>query len=397
MFAFWPIAAAWGEEPESLSRRVTVFRSGHDGYPIFRIPAVVRAANGDLLAFCEARQGGDASTIDLVLKRSSDGGRKWGALQVVQNHRDFRDLFGQDPPPITVGNPAPVVDLLHPEHPGRIWLLFTLENDRVFVIHSDDHGQNWSPRREVTAQVKRPAWGWYATGPGHAIQLRRGPHAGRLVVPADHRLGDSGQDRGPNGAQVIYSDDHGEAWQLGAVDDSYEDGLNANETMAVELADGRLYLNTRDQNGVAPGTRGFAYSVDGGASFVRGATEDYPTFQPASGVLDPPVVQCSLLRVARSADGDRADVILFSGPDDSGPSGPGRSDLRIRYSIDGTRTWRDGRLIHIGPAAYSDMVRLEERRSSVGILFEAGSPGGSPYERLDFAVYAVSDLLRDGE
>lgn len=74
-----------------------------------------------------------------------------------------------------------------------------------------------------------------------------------------------------------------------------------------------------------------------------------------------------------SADGDALNRILFSGPDKSGPTGKGRSDLRLRYSTDETATWRDGPLIHEGPAAYSDMVRLKADR--YGILFEAGQKG----------------------
>lgn len=80
----------------------------------------MRAANGDLLAFCEARVGGDASEIDLVMKRSGDRGKSWGGVTVVQENTAFADLFPEDAPPITIGNPAPVVDLLNPEHPGRI-------------------------------------------------------------------------------------------------------------------------------------------------------------------------------------------------------------------------------------------------------------------------------------
>ena len=128
----------------------TVFKAGEDGYRIYRIPAVVKAANGHLLAFCEARQGGDASEIDLVVKRSKDGGKSWGALKVVQESSDFVKLLGGRTKDDTIGNPAPVVDLLDPDHPGRIWLPFTLENDRVFVVSSDDHGASWSDEREIT-------------------------------------------------------------------------------------------------------------------------------------------------------------------------------------------------------------------------------------------------------
>lgn len=383
-----PVAAAAESERAGA---VTVFRSG-EGYPVYRIPAIVRADNGDLLAFCEARQGGDADRADLVMKRSLDGGRTWSDLQVVLAGRDFRVYFGERAPPITVGNPAPVVDRMSPDRPGRVWLPFTLENDRVFVVSSDDHGHTWGPPREITSAVKRPGWGWYATGPVHSIQLRRGPHAGRLVVPADHRLGEGGRDRGPLGAHVIYSDDHGETWRLGAVDDSYDDDLNANETTVVELADGRLYFDTRDHHGEAAGTRGIAYSEDGGVSFVP-RDGPYRTFRPAPAVLDPPVVQCALLRAASAADGDGRDVILFSGPDENGPSGPGRSDLRIRFSTDEARSWRDGPLLHPGPAAYSDMVRIEVPGDRVGVLFEAGEPGGGPYERIAFVELSLSELL----
>jgi len=363
----------------------TVFRAGDDGYRVFRIPAIIRASNGDLLAFCEARQGGDASEIDLVLKRSPDGGRTWGRLEVVQESEDFIPLFHDEVPEITVGNPAPVVDHLDPDNPGRIWLPFTLENDRVFVTHSDDSGQTWAPRREITKEVKKEAWGWYATGPVHSIQIQRGTHRGRLVIPCDHRLSDDGVDRGPNGAQAVISDDHGRTWRLGALDETYDDGLNANETAVVELKDGSLYFNTRDQKGEAAGTRGEAWSRDGGESFESGS-EEWKAFRPVQGVLDPPVVQCALLRV-------NGDLILFSGPDENGPSGKGRSDLRIRYSVDGAQSWHDGPLVHVGPAAYSDMVPLDGGR--VGVLFEMGQPGQiNPYEQIVFVSLDAESITR---
>jgi sialidase-1 len=370
------------------SKTITVFKNGSDGYNIFRIPVIVKAGNGDLLAICEAREGGDASEIDLVLKRSTNNGESWLPLRIIQESDDFRDLFSANAPPVTIGNPAPVVDLLDPRHPGRIWLPFTVENDRVFITYSDDHGATWEPRREITDETKKENWGWYATGPVHSIQLQRGSHRGRLVVPADHRLG---KDRGPEGVQALLSDDHGATWRLGAIDDTYDDDMKANETTVVELNDGRLYFNTRNQKGKANGTRGGAYSSDGGESFDRAQNSVYKWFTPEPPPFDPPVVQCSLLRAASTVDGDDLDLILFSGPDESGPSGKGRSDLRLRYSTDETLTWHDGPLIHEGPAAYSDMVRLDKRQ--VGILFEAGRKGGSRYDQIGFVRFDL-DLLR---
>lgn len=371
---------------------VPVFESRQDGYNVYRIPAIIKAANGDLLVFCEARVGGDASEIDLVMKRSSDLGKTWGALQVVQESDAFRSLFPNGKQvDITIGNPCPVVDHMDPEHAGRIWLPFTLENDRVFVTYSDDHGRTWAERREITTDVKRDGWGWYATGPVHAIQIQRGPHKGRLVVPADHRIGKPGQDRGVNGAQVVYSDDHGKTWKLGAVDDSYDDGLNANETTVVELNDGSLYFNTRDQHGSAPGTRGGAISRDGGETFESKTDSKHSPFTPVLDPIDPPVVQCALLRAASQSDGDEHNLILFSGPDENGPTGKGRSDLRIRFSTDETKSWQDGPLIYTGPAAYSDMVKLAP--NSFGVVFESDKPGGKLYDRIQFTRFSTDDVL----
>jgi sialidase-1 len=91
---------------------VQVFQSGTEGYHTFRIPAIVRATNGALLAFAEGRKhsANDTGDIDLVLKRSLDNGHTWGPLQVIG-----------DDGPNTFGNPVPIVDATN----GRLLLLTT--------------------------------------------------------------------------------------------------------------------------------------------------------------------------------------------------------------------------------------------------------------------------------
>ncbi len=263
----------------------------------------------------------------------------------------------------------------------------------MFVTYSDDHGQTWARPRDITSDVKKPNWGWYATGPCHAIQLFEGPHRGRLVVPADHRVSATGGDKGPCGVQMILSDDHGKTWRLGLIDDNYEDTLESNETTIVELAGGQLYINTRDQNGKMPGTRAEAFSSNGGESFDPTVSSEWKTFRPAADVLDPPVVQCSVWRMT---DKGQRPIVVFSGPDEHGPSGGGRKDLRLRYSTDGARTWKDGPLVHEGPAAYSDIAELRPGLGELGVLFEAGDKGEKSYSRIDFAVVTRTEIEKGG-
>lgn len=349
--------------------KVTVFQSGEDGYHTYRIPTIVKAKNGDLLAIAEGRKngGGDAGDIDIVMKRSADNGETWGAMQLVQ------DEFSNPTANVTIGNPAPVVDLLDPAHPGRIWLSFCRNNSRVFVTHSDDNGTTWSTRNEITSTAKDPSWGWYATGPVHGIQLTRGEDAGRLIIPSDHRVTSTGG----WGAHVLYSNDHGQTWQIGAKDSPLESHpLHPNEGVAVELIDGRVYVNARDQNGTDPATRAVAYSSDGGLTF------DTPFV--AEPNITTPVVQNSALRFLARDAGDPRNILVYSAP--GNPTA--RRDLNILTSFDEGTTWNVETLLHEGPTAYSDLVKLDNER--IGVLYEAGD---TLYDQILFAALDLGHLV----
>src|SRR5262249_8854591 len=142
----------------------------------------------------------DHGDIDLVLRRSTDRGRTWEPMRLVYEEGGTRA--------VTIGNPCPVVD----RETGTIWLTFCRDNDDVFVTSSTDDGRSWLPPRRITPAVTRPDWGWYATGPGVGIQLRDGPHRGRLVIPCDHGVMNSG--RRVMSSHVVFSDDHGRTWTL---------------------------------------------------------------------------------------------------------------------------------------------------------------------------------------
>ncbi|MEV5876683.1 sialidase family protein [Streptomyces sp. NPDC052101] len=353
---------------------VTVpFRAGHDGYAVFRIPAVVVTGTGTLLAFCEGRvdSAADHGHIDIVLKRSVDGGRTWGPLQVAASN-------GED----LAGNPAPVVLdtgrilLVHIRAAARATedavlrgLVEDADGRRVWVRHSDDDGVSWSAPREVTSQVKRPGWRWYATTPGHALQLG----GGRVLVPANHTLPPTGTDTGAepqyNSGHCLLSDDRGENWYLGYVDESTDGYVNVNETSAAELPDGRVYFNTRNDSR-APGTRADAHSNDGGKSLTE-------PFRPQAG-LTAPVCEAAVLQLRDP------DLLLCSGPADPAR----RALMTIRASADDGTTWRTAFTVDALPAAYSDLVRVDP--DTVGLLYETGD--FSAYETITFRRVPVHRL-----
>jgi sialidase-1 len=359
-------AAARGEEE---IRRTVVFESGVGGYHTYRIPAIVRAANGELVAFCEGRRtsGSDAGDIDVLCRRSHDGGATWGPIEVVW-----------DDGPNSCGNPCPVVD----QSTGVIHLLLThnLGADReaeiiagasegtrtVWVAESSDHGATWSRPREITPACKAPNWTWYATGPGAGIQLQRGEHAGRLVIPCDHIEADTKRYY----SHVIFSDDHGATWTLGG--STPDDQVN--ECEVVELTDGRLLLNMRNYDPTAK-ARQIALSNDGGQTW---------TGQRHDAALVEPRCQASLRRVRWPTDGQPG-LIVFSNP----ASPERRERLTLRGSLDDGATWPLATVLEPGASAYSCLVALPD--GEVGCLYERGE-----YKEIVFVRVEV-EWAKEGE
>ena len=152
-----------GASAAEVTERVDLFSAGDGGVHTYRIPAIVQTQGGVLLAFAEARHNSrsDTGDIDLVVRRSTDGGRTWGETITVW------DDGGN-----VCGNPCPVVD----RRTGRVLLLSTWNNGkdpekdihartsidtrRVFLLYSDDEGLTWSAPREITASAKKKAWTW---------------------------------------------------------------------------------------------------------------------------------------------------------------------------------------------------------------------------------------------
>ena len=341
------IANSTAAEPvRPVLQQQALFKSGTGGYHTYRIPALVVTKRGTVLAFCEARKNSasDHGDIDLVMRRSSDGGQTWSEMQVIADQGDH-----------TMGNPCPVVE----RKSGTIWLPLCRDNKRVLMMKSIDDGKTWTSPVDVTRSTMDSKWHWVGTGPGHGIQLANG----RLLIPcwadATPRLGEIQL------SYAFFSDDAGASWKLGGA----MEANTSDECQAVELADGSIYMNMRSRRGKKQ--RAYSFSKDGGTSWSKVA------FDPR---LPEPSVQGSLIRLTHPDRAGRGRVLLAT------PADPrARRKMTVRVSYDECRSWAVSKVIHPGSAAYSDLAVTSS--GEVLLLYEADG-----YSKLTLARFNLAWL-----
>ncbi|WP_288489354.1 sialidase family protein [Alistipes finegoldii] len=366
-----------GGEPQPEANVTSqVYKPGESGYAAFRIPAVVVSKAGTVLAFAEGRVDGSADdgNIDLLVKRSEDNGNTWSTPIKVYDDGENRC---QNPAPVVLDN-------------GRILLLFCWNERtpgsangsgssghprRVMKTYSDDDGKTWSAPEDIHDQVAIAGYTWYATGPCHAIVKTLAPNKGRIVVPCNHNKPGTNP-KSERHAHLIYSDDQGATWHLGAVTDH----PYGNESTVVELGDGSLMTNMRNYEPNSLGYRWQAVSRDGGL-----------TYEPAqvTTLIEPNNNGCqgSILRYSINSAGKAN--LLFSNPD----HGSSRRNGSIKLSSNDGRSW--SRTFKYVPdndfySAYSDLAVLANKK--VGVLFEHGHNNGKGvyFRSFEFAEIAAA-------
>ena len=325
-----------------------VFASGREGYQSIRVPAVIVAPNGDLLAFAEGRADAynvDRGNKDIVMKRSRDRGHTWGDLQVVVDHRNFLSRFvgGR----VAISNTAPVVD----RDTNILWLHFSIDgsydpgrtdhNINAWVTLSIDNGATWID--PIEARLKPPDWDEWFHAPGHGIQLDNG----RLLIPGYHSLRNPPAGQPYPYSHLFYSDDHGRTWRIGG-----SVAYDTNEARVVELVSGEVLINMRS---VQHSQRKIAISRDDG-----------DTWEPVrlDSQLTGAICHASLIRFTDERRHDR-NRLLFANPLSSEID---RENLSVKVSYDEGATWSSGKSIHRGTSAYSDLVVFDDL--TIGILYE---------------------------
>ncbi len=380
-------STARAAEPPMFEQTV-VWKAGEADLITYHAPGLMVSRAGTVFVWADGRYDNpdDFGPHHMVLKRSDDGGRTFGANQYLglsDNGEIF--LFG---------------NMIQPRERDRLHFLYSQKDPddihhHVFIWHrhSDDDGRTWSPPRrieqplfkadaELAQRIKRGTAGdqfrdedpqlytrrQFYTGPGMAIQLTEDhPVApGRIVVPLlaiKNRVAQPEQ-RG-TGPAVMFSDDHGKTWQAGGVVPIAN--CYASESSIVELPDGTLLLNSRNDAknaNDASEKRWISRSDDGGMTWSRAVPD-------TSGI--PPFFRthAGMIRLTPRSDG--VDRILFSFP-----NGDVREKMTVMMSNDAHQSWPVRKVVHPGPSYYSNMA---EHDGMVYLIY--GRDGGHKWRPRD--------------
>jgi sialidase-1 len=338
---------------------------------------------GSLLAFCAARkEASDWAHIDIAMRRSSDGGRTWEPPRIVASECGS-----------TVDNPVPIVDRMS----GAVHFLYQVNYERCYYMRSDDDGVTFSEPTDITGAFEQfradYAWTVIAPGPGHGIQMRNG----RLVVPVwlsdgtGAEFGPGKRGHRPSVVSVIFSDDHGQTWQRGDIVVRHSSRVpNPSETVALQVSDGRVMLNIRNES--TRYSRLVAYSDDGATGWSE------PEFN--DGLFDP-ICFGSLARLTEQPASSK-NRILFANPDSAGNPATVRNlfrrreNLTIKLSYDEGQTWPVAKVLDPGVAGYSDMAVGPD--GVVYCLYEGGDTGGSMFDNAHLTIARFNlEWLTDGK
>lgn len=359
------------ENADPYERAVDVFVAGKDNpYKSIRIPCITNAG-GLLVAMAEGRYvNADQGRNDLIVSVSKDG-RKWSKPVVAASSQGA-----------TFNNPC----LIYDREARQIVLLFQRypegvserakdipagwEGERCirnFVCISKN-GRKWSKPKDVTEFTKHADATLTCSGPNPGVQITRGEHKGRLVVPFNEAKG-----FGNWVLTAAWSDDHGKTWKIG---EKTPEGKGFNEVSSAETEDGGIIVVSRAWGG---GQRRVAYSSDGGETWSE--VINHPE-------LPSPNCQNGLTRYSFADDvklGGRSRLLF------STPSTGRRTDGIIKMSYDDGKTWPVQKAIGSGPYAYSALCTVKP--GVAGLLFEVN---GSPLTHIRFTTFTI-DWLTDGE
>jgi sialidase-1 len=333
-----------------------LFNTGmQEGVSCYRIPAIVTAPNGDLVATIDERvpSCGDlkwSKDINIIMRRSIDNGKTWTPIETVINFPEGK----------SASDPSMIVDKVT----GEIFLFYNYMNldteKDIYYLHvmkSADNGKTWSDPKDITAQIAKPEWhkDFKFITSGRGIQTSTGKLLHCMV-----NLN--------SGMHIFGSDDHGKTWYF--IDTPI---TPADESKIIELADGTWMVNARSND--KKGMRYVHISTDEGKTWE---TKGEPQ-------LTDPGCNASIIRYTSVKDGYKKNRLLFANAN----STEGRVNMTVKVSYDEGKTWSKGKTIYKGSSAYSSLTVL--KNGDIGLFFEKDK-----YTKNAYTSFSL-DWLTDGK
>lgn len=355
-----PQSASATEAAEGLDKPVLVFKSGEGDYPHFRIPTLTSSKKGTILAFAEGRFiKDDHGQNDIVLKRSTDGGKTWGELQVI--HAD-KELVMVNPSAVALENGRIV--LLYETFPrhyharaGRHHKMmpagFGEHTQKLLARVSDDDGETWSKAIELQ-KTSRAGKNIISSGsPANAIQLKVGKYKGRILVPLFLTERMNHKDRTWRNA-VLYSDNNGNSWKLSETV-PIKTTEAGNECLISETDEGHILMNSRSQHSHS---RLISRSTDGGKTWTA--------FEYSTELKNRPC-NCGLLKFSYGEN--NRTFFTYNN------STKHRRNGFVALSKDDGKTWAIKKQVIPGFFGYSQLTKVDN--DTLGMIYE---PFESPRE-----------------
>lgn len=370
--------------PVGLRTGVAVRQQNLDGVNTSRIPGIATSKNGTLLALYDARYENSRDLqghMDIAMNRSFDGGTTWQPMQIVL---DMKQWGGLPEKYNGVSDACVLVDDTTGDiYIAGLWMHGVLDRNtgkwvegmtqdstrwihqwqakgsqpgvdvkqtsQFLITKSTDDGKTWSEPMNITAQTKRPEWWLYAPAPGHGITLKNGT----LIFPTQGRDKD-----GLPFSNITWSKDGGKTWITS--NPAYN---NTTECMAVELSDGSVMLNMRDnRNHGSKDVNGRRICV---TSDLGETWTEHPTSRKA---LIESTCMASIHRHIYKEKGVEKSVLLFCNPE----SYDRRNRMTLKVSFDDGQSWSDNKKILLDEYdsfGYSCITSVDE--ATIGVFYES--------------------------